>query len=80
MENNHLNSSDKFSDSDKDKLIELRPEKWDNDKILVGLWQGENEIGAFVVSKEILKDETLLLDIVNSTLLISGYTTGQWMQ
>jgi hypothetical protein len=79
MENNQLSSSNELNDSNKDKLIELKAERWLLDLILVGVWKGENELGAFVVPMEVWKDESQILEIVNTVMLNTGYNTVRWL-
>lgn len=77
----HSNNPKKVSSNNDNKgnVFELKPEKWFFNMILVGLWQGENEIAAFVVSEEVWKDETQLLEIVNSIMLNTGNKVGRWL-
>jgi hypothetical protein len=75
----HSNNPNKIDDSNKDKLIELKAERWLLDLILVGVWKGENELGAFVVPMEVWKDESQILEIVNTVMLNTGYNTVRWL-
>ena len=74
----HSNSPKKVTDSDKDKLIELRPERYFIGLILVGIWQGENELGAVIVSDEIWKNKDDLKLVVNEVLIKTLNKTGRW--
>ena len=76
----HSNSPKKVSNSDKDKLIELRPERYFIGLILVGIWQGENELGAVIVPDEIWKNKDDLKLVVNEVLIKTLNKTGRWMQ
>ena len=74
----HSNSPKKVSNSDKDKLIELRPERYFIGLILVGIWQGENELGAVIVPDEIWKNKDDLKLVVNEVLIKTLNKTGRW--
>ena len=76
----HSNSPKKVTDSDKDKLIELRPERYFIGLILVGIWQGENELGVVIVPDEVWKNKDDLKLIVNEVLIKTLNKTGRWMQ
>ena len=76
----HSNSPKKVSNSDKDKLIELRPERYFIGLILVGIWQGENELGAVIVPDAIWKNKDDLKLVVNEVLIKTLNKTGRWMQ
>lgn len=74
----HSNSPKKVSNSDKDKLIELRPERYFIGLILVGIWQGENELGVVIVPDEVWKDKDDLKLIVNEVLIKVLNRAGRW--
>ena len=74
----HSNSPKKVTDSDKDKLIELRPERYFIGLILVGIWQGENELGVVIVPDEVWKNKDDLKLIVNEVLIKTLNKTGRW--
>jgi len=80
MENNQLNSSNELSDSYKDKVIEVRPERFFTGLISVGIWQGENELGVVVVPDEVWKNKDDLMLIVNEVLIKTLNKTARWME
>jgi len=74
----HSNSPEKVSNSNKDKLIELRPERFFTGLLLVGIWQGENELGVVIVPDEVWKDKDDLKLIVNEVLIKVLNRAGRW--
>jgi hypothetical protein len=64
---------------DKDNIVEIIAEELNTDLMLVGIWHGKNELAAFTVSFEVWKDESQILEIVNSILLNSGNRRVQWL-
>lgn len=74
----HSNSPKKVTDSNKDKLIELRPERYFIGLILVGIWQGENELGVVIVPDEVWKNKDDLKLIVNEVLIKVLNRAGRW--
>ena len=80
MENNQLNSSDKFSDSDKDNIVEIIAEELGLNMMLVCIWHGKNKLATFTVSYEVWEDKSQTLEIVNSILLNRVNKMVRWMQ
>jgi hypothetical protein len=62
----------------KDRLIELKPERYLSDLLLIGVWQDYKELAAFVVPISVWKDKNQLLEIVNEIIFNTIQKTGTW--
>ena len=75
----HSQNPNKINDSNKDSIVEIIAEEFGFNLLLVGIWHGENELASFTVPYEVWKDETQLLEIVNSIMLNTGNKAGRWL-